>query len=389
MSVKIRDLLVLNLFKSAKIEAGEKGLDNEIKRINFSDCPILEDVLDYKLVKKGDFFINSLYIVKDDEEKIMKLFEFYVKSESSGAIVIDEFVKKLPIRVIEYANKNNFPIIFIDSNVPYADIIKATMEMILLDQSDIISEMRIDRLLDKSIRKEEVILSAKHINGSFKKNYASLYFKMNNISFEKERFLRSDLKGINEFESLKYKNGILVIINFDKQRTFDSQVKYIIDLIERHCDKYKVGVSNIFTKIDNFHYCIRQAISSFEISKIIDDNVVHYKDLNVYKILYPLKDTYHIKDFYKEILHPIKEYDNYYKSDLIKTIEIYLENDGDFKKTATQLHQHENTIRYRILKTKKLLDLENNHLKFIEQISLALKIDKILRLDDDNIPINN
>lgn len=385
MSVKIKDLLVLNLFKSARVEAGKKGLDNEIKRINFSDCPILDDVLDHKLVKKGDCFINSLYIVRDDDDKMLEVFEFYVKSGSSGAFVIDEFVNTIPKKIIQYADKNNFPIILIDSNVPYADIIKATMEMILLDQSDIISEMRIDRLLDKNVRKEEVLRTAKHINGSFKKNYAALYFKIENITYEKERFLRSDLKGINEFEPIKYKNGMLVIINFDNLRVFNSHVSYIIDLIERYGSGYKIGVSNIFSKIRNFHHCISQSISSFEISKIIDDTVVHYKDLNVYKILYPLKETYQIRDFYKEIIQPIKEYDSYYNADLIKTIGLYLENDGDYKKTANQLHQHENTVRYRILKAKKLLDLENNHLKFIEQISIALKIDSILNSKNDRL----
>ena len=78
---------------------------------------------------------------------------------------------------------------------------------------------------------------------------------------------------------------------------------------------------------------------------------------------------------------PLKEYDQYYNSDIIHTVEVYLENNGDYKKTAQILHQHENTVRYRILKAKKLIDLENEHLKFIEQVSLALKMDKIMNIE--------
>lgn len=379
MSVIIKDLLELDLFKSARVEAGEKGLNNEIKRVNFSDCPILEDVLEKHLVKKNDLFINSLYIVKDDEEKMLEVFKFYVASGSCGVFLIDEFVKELPDIVKDYVNKTNFPVIFIDSNVPYAEIIKTIMEMILIDQTDMISEMQIDRLLDRNVSKEEVIKSARHINGSFKAYYISLFFKAKNISNDTEKFIRNELKSNIDFESLKYKNGILIIINFDKLRAIDVYISYITNLIDHYKVNYKIGVSNIFSKIENFHLSIRQSISSYEISEIINSDIVHYKDLNVYKVLYPLKETVHIREFYNDVFIPLKEYDDYYNSDLIKTIELYLENDGDYKKTALQLHQHENTIRYRILKAKKILDLEGNHLNFVEQISIALKINKIMK----------
>ncbi len=85
---------------------------------------------------------------------------------------------------------------------------------------------------------------------------------------------------------------------------------------------------------------------------------------------------------------PLKEYDEYYNSDIVNTVEVYLENNGDFKKTAQILHQHENTVRYRILKAKKLLDLKNDHLKFIEQISLALKMDKIINIDSNKTVVD-
>jgi DNA-binding PucR family transcriptional regulator len=80
----------------------------------------------------------------------------------------------------------------------------------------------------------------------------------------------------------------------------------------------------------------------------------------------------------KEVLDPLYEYDENYKLDLINTIEIYINNDGNFKKAALIMGQHENTIRYRISVAKKILNLENNHFSFIEQVSIALKIRTLL-----------
>lgn len=80
----------------------------------------------------------------------------------------------------------------------------------------------------------------------------------------------------------------------------------------------------------------------------------------------------------KEVLDPLNEYDEIHKLDLIKTLETYIKNDGNYKKTGLEMAQHENTIRYRISIAKKILNLENNHFSFIEQVSIAFKINNIL-----------
>ncbi|MCC9293367.1 PucR family transcriptional regulator ligand-binding domain-containing protein [Clostridium sp. WLY-B-L2] len=377
MAIQIKDLLSLNLFKSAVIVSGKNGISNEIKRVNFADCPIVDDIYDKNLVKQGDIFISSLYIVKNSTDKMFKLIDFCIKSESCGMFVINEYIKKLPDKIIELSNGNNFPIILIDADMPYAEIIKTVTEMIFLEQSNVISEMRLEKLLNKNITTNEVIYLAKLLNSNFKKNYASIYINTDNFTPGKNHLIKTNLKNLTRCELLRYKKGSILIVNFNIISEFISTVNYIKNLVDSYKDTYYIGISNSFSNIKDFNLCIKQCISSFEIAKIIDGNVVYYKDLNVYKILYPLIDTIYLNDFYNEIFIPIKKYDDYYNADLIKTINTYFENDGDYKKTSLKLHQHENTIRYRILKAKKILNLEHNHIKFIEQMSIALKINKL------------
>jgi len=94
-----------------------------------------------------------------------------------------------------------------------------------------------------------------------------------------------------------------------------------------------------------------------------------------------LKDSDILKDFYSDIFNPLigteASGDKY---ELINTIEAYLSCDGDYKKAASLINQHENTIRYRISKAKRLLNLENDNFKFIEQVSIALKIKNLIEL---------
>ena len=123
MSITIQNLLSIDLFKEAEIIAGNNGLSNEIGRINFTDCPFPDDIKSSGLINKGDLFINSFYIVKEDDDKLFDFINAYIDCKSSGTFIITEYIKKLPPKVIELCNKNNFPVVFIDSNIPYAEII--------------------------------------------------------------------------------------------------------------------------------------------------------------------------------------------------------------------------------------------------------------------------
>lgn len=381
MSVTVQNLLAVDLFKDSVVAAGIKGLKNEIGRINFTDCPFPEDIYIGSLIKKGDLFINSFYIVKEDDEKLYQYINAYIECKCSGTFIITEYISKLPQKVMDLCNKHDFPVVFIDPNIPYAEIIKTTMEMILADKSDTISEMKIEKILDSSANKKTVIDTASDVNRSFKKHYASLYIRIPEITNQRKQILISNIKTINSIETVKYKNGFFAILNFDRLSSLDMMLGQIKTILNSSYDEYHLGISNIFEEIDDFNICIRQSLLAFEVSFILEQNAVCYKDVNLYKILYPMKDTDILKDFYLDIISPlIKTESNGDSHELINTIESYLENDGDFKKTSLMLNQHENTVRYRISKAKRILNLENNNFKFIEQVSIALKIKNILKL---------
>jgi len=312
MAVRVEDLLELKLFDSARIAAGERGLKNEIKRVNFSDCPILNDVIDHEIVVRGDFFINSLYIVKDDYNEMKKVFEFYINTGSAGVCIIDEYIDEIPKEIKKLADSNNYPILFINKNIPYGEIIRTTTEMILLEKIDTISEMRIDRLLNENLSDEEVLSLAMRINGAFKNYYSALYISFTNFNKRNLSFIRNEISNNYEFEAIQYKNNIIVIINFSKQVMLNSFINYITKIIEKHGDDFRIGISNIFTEKKGFNYCIKEAFNATEISEIIKEKIVYYKDLSIYKLIYPIKNSRILKDYYEEVIKPLREYDKYY-----------------------------------------------------------------------------
>lgn len=377
MAIKISDLLSLDLLKNAKIIAGKNGLNNEIKRVTFNDCPLDLDVSS-NIIRSGDLYINSFYIVKDNKEQLINFFKFYIENKSAGIFILDEFFKEFPQEVISLANTNNYPIILIDNDTPYAEIINAAIGMILFDQYDTIAEMKINRILDSRITPEEIIETIEYFNINLKKYYSSVFIKIHDDFSKKEKLIRSDLENIYNIDSYKYKNGLLAFLSYDNNNKFELLLTQISNLLSKYNTDYKIGVSNSFTNIMYFNICINQCISAYNLCDITDTNIIYYNSLNIYKILYPMKDKLFLRDYMKEVLEPLNEYDEIHKLDLIKTLETYIKNDGNYKKTGLEMAQHENTIRYRVSIAKKILNLENNHFSFIEQVSIAFKINKIL-----------
>lgn len=377
MAIRISDLLCIDLLKGAKIVAGKNGLDNEIKRVAFNDCPLDLDV-NSKIIRSGDLYINSLYIVKDNKEQLINFFKFYIENRSAGIFIIDEYFKEFPQEVITMANTHNYPIILIDNSTPYAEIINAAIGMILFDQYDTIAEMKINNILDPYITPEEMVKVIEYFNIDFKKHYSAAFIKINDGFLKKDRLIRNELENIYNIDSYKYRNGLLAFFSYDDSKKYSVLISQISSLINKHSNSYNIGISNSFSDIMDFNHCINQCICACYLCETTDKSIIYYNTLNIYKILYPIKEKLFLKEYMEEILKPLEEYDKVHKLDLIKTVEAYINNDGNYKNTGLEIAQHENTVRYRISAAKKILDLENNHLSFIEQISIAFKIKKIL-----------
>lgn len=109
-----------------------------------------------------------------------------------------------------------------------------------------------------------------------------------------------------------------------------------------------------------------------------NESTLYYDDLGSIRLLIALKNHQELYNYYHLTIKKNISYDEKYNTSLLKTLQIYLKNDGDYKKTAQDTSQHENTVRYQINKAKKILNLEQQQIRFFETISLGLKIYNIL-----------
>jgi sugar diacid utilization regulator len=105
-----------------------------------------------------------------------------------------------------------------------------------------------------------------------------------------------------------------------------------------------------------------------------------FEDTGAYRLLLPAMsdDPGELQRFYAETVEPLSAYDDQYETELVATVEAYLENDGNVAATAKQLFTHRHTIRYRLERVKELCGHDVSATEGREKLGLGLKAMRVL-----------
>ena len=105
-----------------------------------------------------------------------------------------------------------------------------------------------------------------------------------------------------------------------------------------------------------------------------------FEDTGSYRLLLPAmsEDPGELERFYEETVAPLAAYDEQYETELVNTIEAYLDNDGNVTPTAEQLFTHRHTIRYRMERVKELCGHDMTSTEGREKLGLGLKAMRVL-----------
>ena len=108
--------------------------------------------------------------------------------------------------------------------------------------------------------------------------------------------------------------------------------------------------------------------------------VLAFEDTGAYRLLLPAmsEDPAELERFYSETVEPLVAYDEQYETDLVATVETYLENDGNVAATAQQLFTHRHTIRYRLERARELCGHDVTATEGREKLGLGLKAMRVL-----------
>lgn len=381
MGIKVREIIKLDNFKKFRIIAGESGLDNDIDKVGILEYEVIDDF--EGLFNRGDFVITSFFFAKDDINLVKKAIDFLVESFVGALAIKNVYYNDLPEEIIDYANDNSLPIFVFDKDIMFEDIITEIMDSIRNKDNYRLNESKIDIIINSDVSKGVIQQLALEMNSSFNENVVVSYCRPRKYLREENIIdIIIDIKKFNQIDIgvsiLKYKMGILLIYSYEKD--IKTSLHDYLNSINLNKKDYYIAISDkhslkeINTAIKESLYCMKYNVTE-------KDEKIYYKDTGIYKIIMPFIDTIWAKKFYRDIIDPLKEYDERFNSNILDTAIKYIECDCNIKHTADSMFQHGNTIRYRINKMKEILKMDNLEASFNEQVSIAIKIYKVLEND--------
>ena len=141
-----------------------------------------------------------------------------------------------------------------------------------------------------------------------------------------------------------------------------------------------VGVSRPTYDPTDLHRAGREALLAANVAEARGLSGLPFEETGAYRLLLPAmsEDSGELQRFHEETVAPLLAYDEQYETDLVRTLESFLDADGNVAKTAAKLYTHRHTVRYRLERVRELSGLDVSSSDGRERLSLGLKAMRVL-----------
>jgi sugar diacid utilization regulator len=118
------------------------------------------------------------------------------------------------------------------------------------------------------------------------------------------------------------------------------------------------------------------------------EGVLAFEQTGAYRLLLSAmsENPSELQRFYAETVEPLVAYDEQYETELLQTLETFLEADGNVAGTAQRLFTHRHTVYYRLERVRELTGLDVSSSDGREKLSLGLKAMRVLGISSTRGP---
>jgi sugar diacid utilization regulator len=130
----------------------------------------------------------------------------------------------------------------------------------------------------------------------------------------------------------------------------------------------------------DMHRAAAEALLAANVAEARGLPELSFEETGAYRLLLPAmaEDPRELQGFFDETVSPLVAYDDQYETELVRTLETFLDSDGSVANTAEKLFTHRHTIRYRLERVKELTGLDVSSTDGRERLSLGLKAMRVL-----------
>lgn len=146
---------------------------------------------------------------------------------------------------------------------------------------------------------------------------------------------------------------------------------------DRYFNRMKTGVSATCSAASGLLHEYEHAVLAL---RFCPQNAMlsNYRNLGIFKLLSEVRDRDVLEQYYDETLGKLSTLSFDKRTDYLKTLKLYIQNDGRVAAAAAENSTHRNTVNYRIRRIKEILGTDINDADNRYRIQTALYIRELL-----------
>jgi sugar diacid utilization regulator len=141
-----------------------------------------------------------------------------------------------------------------------------------------------------------------------------------------------------------------------------------------------LGRSRVAGDPADLHRAAAEALLAANVAQAQGVLALNFEETGAYRLLLSsmTDNPAELRSFHEETVAPLLAYDEQYETELVRTLETFLEENGNVAQTAQRLFTHRHTIRYRLERVKELTELDVSSTDGRERLGLGLKAMRVL-----------
>lgn len=382
MPILLEQLLNSSQLSQISVVAGRNGISREVVWIN-----TVESLQMIGSVRPSELVFSTGIEFGSDNRALLELVK---KCHHAGAacnlISLGQSIKKIPQEAIEYADKNNYPLLTVPTEIRMADLTYMVCDYIM-NNRELNKEVKtlFFDLLSQSCDQAETISQLAAHGYTNDLSYGVLVVEESRGGFEKA----SVIQAVNSklvFAFYRYYtyeiSGKLVYIVVRRNLRNDFRRKSIYEVIKDlnaifQESEIRIGIGNLYNSLELLSQSFKEALVALRV--LAEDQgqkggCREFYRSELYKMIVKLYDNPILLEFSRNSLTPLEEYDQTNSSHYMDFLRVYLKNDANIQKTSRDLFIHRNTAMYKLNKIEKILGYSLSPIKTKAQLIISLMV---------------
>ena len=376
--IRIKELYRLQNLKNLRLIAGQDGLERTVTAaVMLEYDPSRMQLPDFY---RGDLVVTTLAYARGDSQLVAQSLCALMNQGIAGLLVKTAYFAELPQTVVALANRLGTPLFLFDETY-IEEVILAVTDLIRGKRHFVGFEQDLDELMRGGLTAEQARDKVQRIDPTGSRLYRlyALYpsERMQALEDRLYALLSSDAIAAQRYLCMQWRRMMIVLCHTQEDAQAEQEIGTLLGMSGVPDDSLCVGASETRAEQSAFGVALCEAVYGARAARLTGRRLVQAHELGLHAYLFPMSENPFVCAQCRRQLARIRAYDSQNHTSLEQTARVFVEQHMEIAATARALYQHPNTVRYRLAKIQRLMELDDEAV-FAPMISLMVQLARIL-----------